>query len=68
MICGALQTLNEEALEDVLQSEPPSRPGEPPLHTATRLAPAATSLPHTNSDSRLPLREHVVQFEEDAYL
>lgn len=29
MICGALQTLNEEALEDVLQSEPPSHPGEP---------------------------------------
>lgn len=29
MICGALQTLNEEAMEDVLQSEPPSHPGEP---------------------------------------
>ncbi|XP_063892186.1 kinase D-interacting substrate of 220 kDa B isoform X5 [Helicoverpa armigera] len=28
MICGALQTLNEEALEDVLQSEPPSHPDE----------------------------------------
>ncbi|XP_072943714.1 uncharacterized protein Arms isoform X2 [Epargyreus clarus] len=28
MICGALQTLNEEALEDVLQSEPPTHPGE----------------------------------------
>ncbi|XP_026744972.1 kinase D-interacting substrate of 220 kDa B isoform X3 [Trichoplusia ni] len=28
MICGALQTLNEEALEDVMQSEPPSHPDE----------------------------------------
>ncbi|XP_073943884.1 ankyrin repeat-rich membrane spanning isoform X4 [Choristoneura fumiferana] len=28
MICGALQTLNEEAMEDVLQSEPPSHPDE----------------------------------------
>ncbi|KAJ8722652.1 hypothetical protein PYW07_003832 [Mythimna separata] len=28
MICGALQTLNEEALEDVLQSEPASHPDE----------------------------------------
>ncbi|XP_049867259.1 kinase D-interacting substrate of 220 kDa B isoform X3 [Pectinophora gossypiella] len=28
MICGALQTLNEEAMEDVMQSEPPSHPGE----------------------------------------
>ncbi|XP_060800404.1 kinase D-interacting substrate of 220 kDa B [Amyelois transitella] len=36
MICGALQTLNEEAMEDVLQSEPPppdeesSPPASPP--------------------------------------
>ncbi|XP_052757357.1 kinase D-interacting substrate of 220 kDa B isoform X4 [Galleria mellonella] len=28
MICGALQTLNEEAMEDVLQSEPASHPDE----------------------------------------
>lgn len=37
MICGALQTLNEEALEDVLQGEPVAQQGEtsPPLPTIT---------------------------------
>ncbi|CAH0720937.1 unnamed protein product, partial [Brenthis ino] len=37
MICGALQTLNEEALEDVLQSEPSALP-----------APSAPSAPSAN--------------------
>ncbi|KAL4705772.1 hypothetical protein ACJJTC_006553 [Scirpophaga incertulas] len=44
MICGALQTLNEEAMEDVLQTEP--APGEPPLQLQLQL--------------QLPLPEHVV--------
>ncbi|XP_037295400.1 kinase D-interacting substrate of 220 kDa B isoform X3 [Manduca sexta] len=41
MICGALQTLNEEALEDVLQAEPPSHPDE---ESSLRL-PAPTDSP-----------------------
>lgn len=48
MICGALQTLNEEAMEDVLQSEPAEAdPGEPP-------APAPASALRTVCE--LPLR------------
>lgn len=43
MICGALQTLNEEALEDVLQSEPPSHPGEP-LRTIRENPPPSSAL------------------------
>lgn len=37
MICGALQTLNEEALEDVLQNEP--APSGEPHRTAPLPAP-----------------------------
>lgn len=49
MICGALQTLNEEALEDVLQSEPPPPAGELPS-------------PHPAPP---PPAHHIVHFGED---
>lgn len=49
MICGALQTLNEEAMEDVLQSEPPSHPGEP-LRTI-RESPSLASAPYPDVPS-----------------
>ncbi|CAH2073756.1 unnamed protein product, partial [Iphiclides podalirius] len=53
MICGALQTLNEEALEDVLQSEPPP-PGEPPLRTIREHAPRTPSGSPTPTPSTTP--------------
>ncbi|XP_047987988.1 kinase D-interacting substrate of 220 kDa B isoform X1 [Leguminivora glycinivorella] len=49
MICGALQTLNEEAMEDVLQSEPAAHPDEDatlqlePAASSARLRPAGAS-------------------------
>lgn len=70
MICGALQTLNEEALEDVLQSEPPSHPGEPlrtireyppPSPTSADPAPLDPQPSPPTSDEELePRRDHVV--------
>lgn len=61
MICGALQTLNEEAMEDVLQSEPPAQPANAPpgeaLRTIRETLPAAAPppprapSPHSASDS-----------------
>ena len=61
MICGALQTLNEEAMEDVLQSEPPAQPASAPpgeaLRTIRETLPAAAPppprapSPHSASDS-----------------
>ncbi|XP_059057143.1 kinase D-interacting substrate of 220 kDa B [Achroia grisella] len=46
MICGALQTLNEEAMEDVLQSEPPSHPDEEhELQLRVTASPAVTPPP-----------------------
>ncbi|XP_038215414.1 kinase D-interacting substrate of 220 kDa B-like isoform X2 [Zerene cesonia] len=48
MICGALQTLNEEAMEDVLHSEP-SHPGEPHLRPIRELAARATPAPSRTS-------------------
>lgn len=62
MICGALQTLNEEAMEDVLQSEPPAQPANAPpgeaLRTIRETLPAAAApppprapSPHSASDS-----------------
>ncbi|XP_053626108.1 kinase D-interacting substrate of 220 kDa B isoform X11 [Plodia interpunctella] len=51
MICGALQTLNEEALEDVLQSEPPPPPDED--STLQLLACAPVSPPALRRDGVL---------------
>ena len=62
MICGALQTLNEEALEDVLQSEPPSHPGEP-LRTIREYpppSPPGDPAPVLSDDEPEPRRDHVV--------
>lgn len=56
MICGALQTLNEEAMEDVLQSEPPSHPGEP-LRTISELTPSTPDLPDTSDEE---IKDHVI--------
>lgn len=81
MICGALQTLNEEAMEDVLQSEPPSHPGEP-LHTIREHPPAPcpddTPSPSAFPDltpasseeepDNEPRREHIVNFTDDVFL
>ncbi|KAF9421826.1 hypothetical protein HW555_002266 [Spodoptera exigua] len=53
MICGALQTLNEEALEDVLQSEPPSHPDE---ESVLQLRVGASSVCGTPAGSPRPLR------------
>lgn len=62
MICGALQTLNEEALEDVLQSEPPSHPGEP-LRTIREYplpSPPGPPLAAPGDEQPEPLADHVV--------
>lgn len=83
MICGALQTLNEEALEDVLQSEPPSHPGEP-LRTIREYPPPSPSPGDEALPPALPLplppapvpadepetrRDHVVvNFTDDVFL
>lgn len=82
MICGALQTLNEEAMEDVLQSEPPSHPGEP-LRTISEHPPAtlpslsvsrdltpATSEDDTDDEQPAPApkRDHIVNFTDDVFL
>ncbi|KAH9643364.1 hypothetical protein HF086_008851 [Spodoptera exigua] len=75
MICGALQTLNEEALEDVLQSEPPSHPGEP-LRTIREYPPPSPSpgdsalpLPPAPADEPETRRDHVVvNFTDDVFL
>lgn len=58
MICGALQTLNEEALEDVMQQEPPATAGE----NAPAPAPAPTP---TNGEGAT---DHVVNITEDVFL
>lgn len=49
MICGALQTLNEEALEDVLLGEPTVPPGETPQPLPTISEHAPTTDPTPNS-------------------
>lgn len=75
MICGALQTLNEEALEDVLQSEPPSHPGEP-LRTIREYPPPSpapppgdSALPSSPDDQPEPRQDHVVvNFTDDVFM
>lgn len=76
MICGALQTLNEEALEDILQAEPAPLAGELRDRAPSPLTPHTPHTPNTPStashsdvsdDERS--RDHVVvNFPEDSYL
>lgn len=73
MICGALQTLNEEAMEDVLQSEPPAQPGEPPLLPIRENSPPAPSSDETDAPSSdeqtESRRDHVVlTLSDDVFL
>ncbi|KAG7307286.1 hypothetical protein JYU34_007450 [Plutella xylostella] len=66
MICGALQTLNEEAMEDVLQSEPDEQAGES-LDTIREHPPPAPGPGGESSDEDAP-RHHIVNFNEDVFL
>lgn len=71
MICGALQTLNEEAMEDVLQSEPPSHPGEPlrTIRESPSLASASSPvLPPTTKTSEDDLNYPTEQSERSDHV
>lgn len=74
MICGALQTLNEEAMEDVLQSEPASHTGEASLcsirecGSAAGLAPAPAPPLPDRGEGGATRRDHVLlDVADDVY-
>lgn len=72
-ICGALQTLNEEALEDVLQSEP-AHSGEPlrAISEDSDAAPAPDTAPAGGAAAAAggggERRDHVVNFHDDVFM
>jgi ankyrin repeat-rich membrane spanning protein len=74
MICGALQTLNEDAFEDVANNEHPSPTGEPTfLNLQQCLAPISeelTSPSHTRIEgffeSSTPPSNNVLTYDENS--